>query len=60
MEGDVVVRADMFKFEQTGFEDGRVIGVLRPTGLRPRFMDKLEAADVHLPPAIFGAGRGRF
>ncbi len=55
MEGDTIVRSDIFKFEQTGFEDGRVIGALRPTGLRPRFMDKIEAADLRLPPSIFGA-----
>ena len=57
MEGDTIVRSDIFKFEQTGFEDGRVIGVLRPTGLRPRFMEKIEAADQRLPPSIFGAAQ---
>ena len=30
------------KFEQSGFENGRVIGRLRPTGVRPKFMDKIE------------------
>lgn len=55
MEGDTIVRTDIFKFEQTGIENGRVIGVLRPTGLRPRFMDKIEAAGIRLPPSIFGS-----
>jgi len=56
MEGDVIVMADIFVFEQTGLEDGRVIGRLRPTGLRPRFIDKIEASGIHLPASIFGVG----
>ncbi len=59
MEGDVVVLTDLFIFEQTGFESGEVIGRLRPTGLRPKFMAKLEAAGIHLPPQIFGIGSRR-
>jgi len=54
MEGDVITTAEIFKFEQTGYEDGKVIGRLRPTGIRPKFMSKLEEADIHLPPSIFG------
>jgi pilus assembly protein CpaF len=56
MEGDVITMTDIFVFEQTGFEDGRVIGRLRPTGLRPKFIDKIEASGVQLPAAIFGVG----
>jgi pilus assembly protein CpaF len=56
MEGDVITMTDIFIFEQTGFEQGRVIGRLRPTGLRPRFMDKLESSGIHLPASIFGVG----
>jgi pilus assembly protein CpaF len=59
MEGDTVVRSDLFKFEQTGYEEGKIIGILRPTGLRPKFMDRIEAADVRLPASIFGAGQQR-
>jgi pilus assembly protein CpaF len=47
---------DIFTFEQIGFEGGKVIGLLKPTGIRPRFMDKIEAADIRLPPNIFGLG----
>jgi len=54
MEGNVITTTDIFAFEQTGYEDGKVIGMLRPTGLRPRFIDKIEAAGIHLPPSIFG------
>ena len=59
MEGDVVTLTDLFVFEQSGFEDGKVIGRMRPTGLRPKFMDKVEAAGIHLPPQIFGIGTRR-
>ncbi|GAB4571846.1 MAG: CpaF family protein [Anaerolineae bacterium] len=57
MEGDTVVLSDIFEFEQTGIEAGKVIGRLRPTGLRPKFVDKLEAAGIHLPPSVFGVGQ---
>jgi pilus assembly protein CpaF len=56
MEGEVITTTDIFVFEQTGIEGNRVMGTLRPTGLRPKFMEKLEAAGIHLPPAIFGVG----
>ncbi len=61
MEGDVITMTDIFVFEQTGFENGKVIGRLRPTGLRPRFMDKIEQAGIRLPASIFGVGdRSRY
>jgi pilus assembly protein CpaF len=59
MEGDVITTTDIFLFEQTGVENGKVIGRLRPTGLRPKFMEKIEATGIHLPPSIFGIGERR-
>lgn len=59
MEGDVITTMDIFVFEQVGYENGKVVGRLRPTGLRPKFMDKIEAAGIHLSPAIFGIGARR-
>jgi len=56
MEGDVVTTADIFKFEQVGFENGKVIGRLRPTGIRPKFIDRIEQAGIHLPASVFGVG----
>ena len=56
MEGEVITMSDLYKFELTGYENGRAIGALRPTGLRPRFMNKIEASGIHLPPGVFGAG----
>jgi pilus assembly protein CpaF len=61
MEGDVITTTDLFTFEQLGYDNGRIVGKLRPTGLRPKFMEKLEASGIHLPATIFGIGdRRRF
>ncbi|MFL7794772.1 MAG: CpaF family protein [Anaerolineae bacterium] len=62
MEGDVITMSDIFKFESVGFENGRVVGALRPTGLRPKAMNRIEESGIHLPPSIFGitGQRGRF
>jgi len=56
MEGEVITMTDIFVFEQTGVENGQIVGRLRPTGLRPKFMDAIEAAGIHLPSSIFGIG----
>jgi len=56
MEGDVIVMSDIFVFEQTGIEAGKVIGRLRPTGIRPKFIERIEAANIYLPPSVFGVG----
>ncbi len=55
MEGDVIVMQDVFVFEQTGFEDGKIQGRLKPTGIRPHFVERFEVAGIHLPPNIFGS-----
>jgi pilus assembly protein CpaF len=54
MEGDVVVMQDIFVFEQTGVIDGKIQGRLKPTGIRPKFSEKFEAAGIHLAPNTFG------
>ena len=56
MEGDVITMTDIFVFEQSGVEDGKVIGRLRATGLRPKSISQIEAAGIHLSPSIFGIG----
>jgi len=53
LEGDAIVMQDIFNFEQTAFKDGRVIGMLKPTGLRPLFTEKFVANSIELPPDIF-------
>jgi len=66
MEGDTVVLTDIFKFEQTGVSpEGKVLGDLKPTGIRPLFSPRLEAAGFKLGADVFGAnisemlGRGK-
>ncbi|GAB4485407.1 MAG: CpaF family protein [Anaerolineales bacterium] len=56
MEGDTIVLTDIFRFEQTGqTPDGKIIGHLKPTGIRPLFTPRLESAGFKLPPEVFGA-----
>ncbi|MDP3449474.1 MAG: CpaF family protein [Anaerolineaceae bacterium] len=59
MEGDVITMTDVFVYEQLGYENNKVIGRMRPTGLRPKFMEKIEASGIHLPPSVFGIGSHR-
>jgi pilus assembly protein CpaF len=61
MEGDIVVLQDIFVFEQTGIDErGKIVGTLRPTGVRPRFVDRFETMNIYLPPNVFGAAAERF
>ncbi len=59
MEGDIITTSEIFRFEQTNIENGKVIGRLRPTGLRPKFMWKIQESGIMLPPSIFGIGTRR-
>jgi pilus assembly protein CpaF len=56
MEGDVIVMQDIFTFQQTGIENGKIVGRMKPTGIRPKFIQRFEVANIYLPPNIFGAG----
>jgi len=57
MEGDVIVMSDIFVFEQQGIENGKIVGRLKPTGIRPKFYERIEAAGIILPANIFGVSR---
>jgi pilus assembly protein CpaF len=57
MESDVIVMQDIFRFVQTGVKDGRVQGYFTATGVRPKFMDKVEAAGIFVSPSIFTPAR---
>jgi len=59
MEGEIITMTDIFAYEQAGYENGKVVGRLRPTGLRPKFIDQIEQSGIHLPPSIFGIGERR-
>jgi pilus assembly protein CpaF len=56
MEGDVVTLQDLFRFDyHAGLDDrGRHLGTLQPTGLRPKFADRLADRGVDLPAILFG------
>jgi pilus assembly protein CpaF len=54
MEGDVIVLQDIFAFQQEGLdEQGKVIGRLIPTGVRPKFYERLEASGIYIPATVF-------
>jgi len=55
MEGESIVMQDLFYFEQTGIKNGRVLGIHKPTGLRPRFADKFAVNNIELPLEIFNS-----
>ena len=54
MEGDIIVMQDVFQFEQTGVIEGKIQGRLKPTGIRPKFVEQFESQGIHLPNGIFG------
>jgi pilus assembly protein CpaF len=57
MEGNTVVLQDIFMLNVKGkTEEGKIIAELKPTGVRPKFTNKLEAHGFKLPPSVFGAG----
>jgi pilus assembly protein CpaF len=53
MEGDSVIMQDLFEFEQTGMQNGRIMGALKSTGLPPRFSEKFALNNINLPANIF-------
>jgi pilus assembly protein CpaF len=55
MEGESIVMQDLFQFEQTGIMNGRVVGQLKSTGLRPKFAEKFAINNIELPANIFDA-----
>jgi pilus assembly protein CpaF len=58
MEGEKVVLQDIFLFEQESYENGKVVGQIKPTGVRPKFMPKIEDSGIQLPATIFGIVAG--
>ena len=54
MEGDVVTMQDIFTFKQHGKDEkGRIVGTMVPTGIKPKFVEKLEDSAISLPNEIF-------
>jgi pilus assembly protein CpaF len=60
MEGDVVTLQDIFIFKKRGVsENGAVLGEFVPTGIRPRFAERLITSGVRLPMSMFDPGKDR-
>ena len=59
MEGDVITLQDIFIYDHSaGFDhEGRALGRLRATGLRPKFLDKMQYANVSVDPMLFVSDR---
>jgi pilus assembly protein CpaF len=54
MEGETITMQEIFQFERTGIDSqGQVIGRFRPTGIRPRFAERLKASGLQLPRVFF-------
>jgi pilus assembly protein CpaF len=59
MEGEIITIQDIFTYDSTGGLDdqGLPTGALRPTGIRPKFLDKLMEAGIHVDPRTFAFER---
>lgn len=54
LEGDIIVLQDIFVYEQSGVDaSGKIRGKLIPTGVRPKFYEKLETSGIYIPPHVF-------
>jgi pilus assembly protein CpaF len=54
MESQVVTMQDIYTFQARGLDDqGRVLGSVRPTGLRPKFAERFEQYGIHMPANLF-------
>ncbi|MDQ3586347.1 MAG: CpaF family protein [Pyrinomonadaceae bacterium] len=54
MEGETITMQEIFQFERKGLDkDGQVIGRFRPTGVRPRFAERLKVYGMQLPRVFF-------
>jgi len=54
MEGETITMQEIFQYERTGVDSqGTVLGRFRPTGIRPRFAERLKASGMQLPRVFF-------
>jgi pilus assembly protein CpaF len=52
---EAITMSDLFVFQHQGVREGKIMGRLMPTGIRPRFMERLQNLNITLPPQVFGA-----
>ena len=61
MEGDIVSMQDIFVFRKRGIRDnGEVSGEFVPTGIRPKFAEKLQVSGIQLPVSMFDFQHAEF
>ncbi len=54
MEGEVITMQDIFVFKKSGIgAKGEVLGEFVPTGIRPKFSERLVTAGIKLPASMF-------
>ncbi len=60
MEGEIILMQEIFKFVREGLgPNGEVLGEMRPMGVRPKFMEVLNARGIHLPSSLFDPYRAK-
>ena len=57
MESETITIQDVFRFDYSAGRDndGRFLGTIQPTGIRPQFTDKLKDFGIEIPPSVFGS-----
>jgi pilus assembly protein CpaF len=53
MEGDTIMMDELFTFEREGVEDGRIVGRVVSTGIRPHFIEKMKDSSHGVDPTVF-------
>jgi pilus assembly protein CpaF len=54
MEGQIITLQDLFRYQQTGISaEGKIEGVMAPTGIRPTFAEQFEQSGIKLPDGLF-------
>jgi pilus assembly protein CpaF len=60
MEGDIVTMQDIFVFQKRGIrENGEVLGEFLPTGIRPKFAERLLVSGIQFPMSMFDVSAKR-
>jgi pilus assembly protein CpaF len=58
VEGDIITMQEIFSFRQTGIDaQGKVLGRFHATGVRPKFVERLNAYGVRVPDELFDPNR---
>src|SRR5262249_12177058 len=58
MEGDTIMMQELFAFERQGVEDGRILGRVVSTGIRPRFAERMKASSHEVDASVFDYLKG--